>query len=183
MKQLILGLILIFSITVSVAQPQIVFDNKNHDFGTFEEETGPVTHDFRFVNSGNEPLVLQNVRSTCGCTVPKYTREPIAPGDSGSIKVTYNPKGRPGKFSKPIYITTNASGDRETLHIKGVVIGSKSRRATNPYKIGTLSLRSLHIPLFDTPKGHVKEGHLFVRNEGKTELVLLKMSLPTSRSR
>ena len=101
MKQLILGLILIFSITVSVAQPQIVFDNKNHDFGTFEEETGPVTHDFRFVNSGNEPLVLQNVRSTCGCTVPKYTREPIAPGDSGSIKVTYNPKGRPGKFSKP----------------------------------------------------------------------------------
>lgn len=55
MKQLILGLILIFSITVSVAQPQIVFDNKNHDFGTFEEETGPVTHDFQFVNSGNEP--------------------------------------------------------------------------------------------------------------------------------
>ena len=52
MKQLILGLILIFSITVSVAQPQIVFDNKNHDFGTFEEETGPVTHDFQFVNSG-----------------------------------------------------------------------------------------------------------------------------------
>ena len=48
MKQLILELILIFSITVSVAQPQIVFDNKNHDFGTFEEETGPVTHDFRF---------------------------------------------------------------------------------------------------------------------------------------
>lgn len=55
MKQLILGLILIFSITVSVAQPQIVFDNKNHDFGTFEEETGPVTLDFRFVNSGNDP--------------------------------------------------------------------------------------------------------------------------------
>ena len=179
MKQLILGLILIFSITVSVAQPQIVFDNKNHDFGTFEEETGPVTHDFRFVNSGNEPLVLQNVRSTCGCTVPKYTREPIAPGDSGSIKVTYNPKGRPGKFSKPIYITTNASGDRETLHIKGVVIGSKSRRATNPYKIGTLSLRSLHIPLFDTPKGHVKEGHLFVRNEGKTELVPTFKNVPS----
>lgn len=59
MKQLILELILIFSITVSVAQPQIVFDNKNHDFGTFEEETGPVTHDFRFVNSGNEPLVCK----------------------------------------------------------------------------------------------------------------------------
>ena len=82
MKQLILGLILIFSITVSVAQPQIVFDNKNHDFGTFEEETGPVTHDFQFVNSGNEPLVLQNVAAP----FPNTPGNPLPPETPGALK-------------------------------------------------------------------------------------------------
>ena len=77
MKQLILGLILIFSITVSVAQPQIVFDNKNHDFGTFEEETGPVTHDFQFVNSGNEHVAAP---------FPNTPGNPLPPETPGALK-------------------------------------------------------------------------------------------------
>ena len=158
MKRLGLGLFLSACIGTAIAQPQIVFDNTTHDFGSFEEEIGPVTHEFKFFNTGNEPLLITNVRTTCGCTASEYTREPIAPNDSGSVKVTYNPKGRPGRFSKPVYVTTNASEGRETLHIKGVVIGTKSHKITNPYKIGDLSLRSLHIPLFETAKGHLKEG-------------------------
>lgn len=86
MKQLILGLILIFSITVSVAQPQIVFDNKNHDFGTFEEETGPVTHDFRFVNSGNEPLVLQTCVPHVAVPFPNTPGNPLPPETPGALK-------------------------------------------------------------------------------------------------
>lgn len=178
MKRIILVLCFVTILATAFAQPQIEFDGKEHDFGTFEEETGPVTHIFTFVNRGNKPLVVTNVRTTCGCTASQYTREPVAPNDSGEIKVTYNPKGRPGRFSKPVYVTTNASTDRETLHITGVVIGSKSRRATNPYHIGALSLRSLHIPLFDVPKGHIRTGLVFVRNEGKTELIPVFKNLP-----
>ena len=178
MKRFRLGLLFATCIATAIAQPQIAFDSTTHDFGTFEEETGKVTHEFKFVNTGDEPLLITNVRTTCGCTASDYTRKPIAPGDSGSVKVTYNPKGRPGRFSKPVYVTTNASGDRATLHIKGVVIGSKSSRSANPYKIGDLSLRSLHIPLFDTPKGHLKEGQIFVRNEGKNELIPQFKNMP-----
>lgn len=179
MKRSILTILFGTWLAVAWAQPKIVFDSKEHDFGTFEEETGPVTHIFKFVNQGNEPLMVTNVRTTCGCTASQYTREPIAPNDSGEIKVTYNPKGRPGRFSKPIYVTTNASVDRENLRIKGVVIGSKSRQHANPYHIGDLSLRSLHIPLFDTPKGHLRSGQLVVRNEGKTELIPIFKHVPS----
>lgn len=178
MKRTLLAFCFASLLATALAQPRITFDEKEHDFGTFEEETGRVTHIFKFVNSGNEPLVVTNVRTTCGCTASQYTREPVAPNDSGVIKVTYNPKGRPGRFSKPVYVTTNASIDRETLRITGVVIGSKSRRIANPYHIGDLSLRSLHIPLFDVPKGHIKTGQLVVRNEGKTELIPTFKNMP-----
>ena len=178
MKRTLLTLCFGISLTIAIAQPQIEFNGKEHDFGTFEEETGPVTHIFTFVNRGNEPLVVTNVRTTCGCTASQYTREPIAPNDSGEIKVTYNPKGRPGRFSKPVYVTTNASTTRETLRITGVVIGSKTRRDINPYHIGDLSLRSLHIPLFDVPKGHMKTGQLSVRNEGENELIPTFKNIP-----
>ena len=179
MKRTLLTLCFASLLATALAQPRITFDEKEHDFGTFEEETGRVTHVFRFVNSGNEPLVVTNVRTTCGCTASQYTREPIAPNDSGEIKVTYNPKGRPGRFSKPVYVTTNASVDRENLRITGVVIGSKSRQHANPYHIGDLSLRSLHIPLFDTPKGHMRTGQLAVRNEGKNELIPIFKHVPS----
>ncbi|OUO97669.1 DUF1573 domain-containing protein [Barnesiella sp. An22] len=179
MKRTLLAFCFASLLATTLAQPRITFDEKEHDFGTFEEETGRVTHVFRFVNSGNEPLVVTNVRTTCGCTASQYTREPVAPNDSGVIKVTYNPKGRPGRFSKPVYVTTNASTDRETLRITGVVIGSKSRRAANPYRIGDLSLRSLHMPLFDVPKGHLKTGQLFVRNEGKSDLIPIFKQVPS----
>lgn len=179
MKRTILTLCFGTFLAAAIAQPQIEFDGTDHDFGTFEEETGPVTHIFTFVNRGNEPLVVTNVRTTCGCTASQYTREPVAPNDSGQIKVTYNPKGRPGRFSKPVYVTTNASIDRTTLRIRGVVVGAKSRRATNPYHIGDLSLRSLHIPLFDVPKGQMRTGQVFVRNEGKSELIPTFKNVPS----
>ncbi len=171
MKRLSLSILAIILLSTSaLAQPAITFKEATYDFGSFLENDGKVTHDFIFVNTGDQPLVLSNVRSTCGCTVPQYTKEPIAPGDSGAIKVTYNPQGRPGKFNKPIYVNTNVSTERITLRIKGVVIREEKPQAENPYKIGELSLRSLHLPLFDTPKGQIKSGEIAIRNEGKSKL-------------
>lgn len=179
MKRFFIGILSIFFVAGVLAQPKVSLDSDNHDFGTFEEEVGSVSHTFKIINSGTEPLVISNVRTTCGCTASQYTREPIAPNDTGFVKVTYNPKGRPGRFSKPVYVTTNAPGDRITLHIQGVVIGSKSRSEINPYRIGNLSLRSLHISLFDIPKGTIKEGQLSVRNEGKTDLIPIFKNIPS----
>ncbi len=172
MKHLALTILAFIGIiTTAMAQPAITFKEMIHDFGSFPEKGGKVTYDFSFTNTGNEPLIISNVRSTCGCTVPQYPKEPIAPGASGIIKATYNPQGRPGKFNKPIYVTTNASAERVSLRIKGVVIRDEAPKIKNPYKIGNLSLRSLHLALFETPKGQVKSGEIIIRNEGNAQLL------------
>ena len=85
--------------------PVITFDKTTHDFGKINEADGRVTTVFTFKNEGMSPLVLSNVRASCGCTTPKWTREPIEPGQIGEITVTYNPNGRPGRFQKTVTVT------------------------------------------------------------------------------
>ena len=102
------------------AQPQIEFEEKTHDFGTFEEGV-QATYTFTFKNTGNAPLVLNGVKPSCGCTVPKWNKEPIAPGEEGTITVTYNSKGRVGNFTKTITVTHNGEGGTIYLTIRGVV--------------------------------------------------------------
>lgn len=109
---------------VSMAQSNgavMTFDEKTHDFGTIKEADGPVTHIFEFTNTGNEPLVILAVNASCGCTRPEYPKEPIKPGKKGEIKVTFNPAGRPGEFSKDIKVRTNGS-KRPILKITGTVV-------------------------------------------------------------
>lgn len=101
--------------------PVMTFVEKAHDFGTIKEAGGPVSHTFEFTNTGNEPLVIINVNASCGCTRPEYSKEPIKPGKKGKIKVTYNPAGRPGEFSKDVKIRTNGN-KRPILKITGTVI-------------------------------------------------------------
>lgn len=100
---------------------EMTFNEKTHDFSTIKEANGPVTHTFEFTNTGGEPLVIINVNASCGCTRPEYPKEPIMPGKKGKVKVTFNPAGRPGEFSKEVKIRTN--GDkRPILRITGTVI-------------------------------------------------------------
>jgi hypothetical protein len=75
------------------AGPKIEFTETTYDFGTIKEENGAVTHVFEFKNTGDEKLVIISAIASCGCTTPKYPTEPIAPGATGKIKVTYNPSG------------------------------------------------------------------------------------------
>ena len=74
-------------------QAQIKFDKVSHDFGTFSESSPVQECIFTFTNVGQAPLVINQAVASCGCTVPSYTKEPIAPGKTGAIKVTYNGKG------------------------------------------------------------------------------------------
>lgn len=100
---------LLINIVAMAQEPVMTFDKTTHDFGKINEADGRVTTVFEFKNEGMTPLVLTNVRASCGCTTPKWTREPVEPGTTGQITVTYNPNGRPGRFQKTITITSNAT--------------------------------------------------------------------------
>ena len=97
----------------------------SHDFGTIQEAKGSVSHEFEFVNTGDEPLIIISARANCGCTVPKYPKHPIRPGEKGKIQVTYNTAGRPGEFHKEVRIKTNVKGKISVVKIAGVVIPKK----------------------------------------------------------
>jgi hypothetical protein len=78
-----------------------------YDFGTIPE--GPsAEHVFTFTNTGKEPIVIERVQPSCGCTAPDWTKEPIAPGKTGMVKATYGTQGRPGHFEKNMTVFTNA---------------------------------------------------------------------------
>lgn len=100
---------------------KIDFKEESYSFGEVAE--GPqVTHEFKFTNNGKEPLVLSNVRASCGCTTPSWPKEPVLPGKDASILVTYNTQGRPGAFTKSITITSNSDTPNKVIYIKGEVI-------------------------------------------------------------
>lgn len=118
---LILISVFTFNIVAAEKGAVMTFAEKTHDFGSIKEADGPVTYVFEFTNTGSEPLVIINVNASCGCTRPEYPKEPIMPGKKGKIKVTFNPAGRPGEFSKEVKIRTNGN-KRPVLKITGTVI-------------------------------------------------------------
>lgn len=99
----------------------ITFEENNFDFGTLEEGE-KVEHIFKFENTSDNPLTISNARGSCGCTVPEWPREPIAPGESGEIKVKFDSKGKKGKQSKTVTITANTIPSNTILTINSDVI-------------------------------------------------------------
>lgn len=98
----------------------MVFDSYEHDFGTMEEGDA-VTHIFSFTNTGSEPLILDKCKGSCGCTVPKCPKEPIAPGASGEIEVKFNSKGKKNNQTKTVTINANTDPGQTILKIKAFV--------------------------------------------------------------
>jgi hypothetical protein len=104
----------------SESKAKMSLEKNSHDFGSIQEGV-QATVTFTFKNTGNAPLVLNSVKASCGCTTPKWTKEPIAPGTEGVITAIYNSKGRPGNFTKTITVKHNGDGGTEFLTIRGVV--------------------------------------------------------------
>lgn len=90
-----------------------------HDFGKIALNK-PVTHEFRFKNSGNSPLIISSVQASCGCTVTDYSKDPIAPGAEGFVKATYN-AAKSGIFTKTVTVNANSGESVVRLMIKGEV--------------------------------------------------------------
>ena len=105
---------------------QIEFEKEVHDYGTIENgANGQCT--FNFKNSGNAPLIISNAKGSCGCTVPDWPRNPIAPGETGVIKVSFNSKGRAGRQDKRVTLTTNAVPQTKVLNITSTVLSSENK--------------------------------------------------------
>lgn len=149
----------------AAGEPRVEFLGKTHDFGAFDENDGVVSCEFRYVNTGDEPLVIVAARSTCGCTTPNYTKTPVEPGDTGVVEVRYNPSGRPGQFSKKVYVDFNTETPRHTLLVKGVVIGSSNTlRGRYPVDAGELKMRNSTLLMGEVTKGKSKSAFFEVYN-------------------
>ncbi len=114
--------------TINVAK--MTFVEEVFDYGTVKEG-GVVEHAFKFKNTGVAPLTITKAKSTCGCTVPDYPKEPIAPGEESVIKVRFNTKGKSGRNKKPINITANTWPVVTTVHIDGTVQKDESKQAAD----------------------------------------------------
>ncbi|OFX76961.1 MAG: hypothetical protein A2X12_07975 [Bacteroidetes bacterium GWE2_29_8] len=127
----ILGVMFLFSIIGAQAQdqpstaaenpnaPVVQFEKMVHDYGTIKKNSDG-TCEFVFKNTGKEPLILSNVKTSCGCTTPYWPHEPIMPGKTEKIKIQYA-TGRVGPINKTITVFSNAKNDAIVLSIKGLV--------------------------------------------------------------
>src|SRR3954468_20364636 len=115
--------------------PEITFENELHDYGTIKQGADG-SCEFKFKNTGKDPLVISNARGSCGCTVPTWPKEPVMKGQTGIIKVHYDTK-RVGAFTKTVTITSNAKTDTKVLTIKGLVEASDESTEAFPVKKST----------------------------------------------
>lgn len=99
--------------------PEITFEKEVHDYGTIKQGADGGC-EFKFKNTGREPLIISNARGSCGCTVPQWPKDPIKPGESGVIKVNYDTK-RVGPINKTVTITSNAKSANKVIRIAGTV--------------------------------------------------------------
>ncbi|HZY82840.1 MAG TPA: DUF1573 domain-containing protein [Cyclobacteriaceae bacterium] len=95
------------------------FDAQNFDFGKIKQGA-PVTHEFKFTNTGKVPMIITNVQASCGCTTPDWSKDPVPPGGKGFIKATYN-AASVGAFNKAVTVTANIPNGSVQLFIKGEV--------------------------------------------------------------
>lgn len=117
---------------------EIKFEEEVHDFGTIPFG-GNGVYDFKFTNVGKEPLIISNAKGSCGCTVPKWSKEPIMSNQSGTINVSYDTK-RQGAFTKTVTVTSNAATATKTLTIKGTVLSQEETENQTPVKrTGTMT--------------------------------------------
>ena len=110
--------------------PVIAFEEEEHDFGSIINGT-PVETVFKYTNTGKSPLVVSNIKSSCGCTVPEdWNKNPLAPGESAQFTVKFNGKGA-NQISKTVTLTTNTEKGTETVRIKAFIEPDPNAPAAN----------------------------------------------------
>lgn len=113
------SILVLFLISFSIQGQEFKFEKETIDYGAINKSANG-ERVFVFTNIGDAPIIIKNIKSSCGCTVPKKPEKPIMPGEKGEIKVSYDTK-RVGGFSKAITIFSNAKNSRKIIKIKGII--------------------------------------------------------------
>ena len=141
------------------------FSETQHDFGVFREEAGRQTFNFIVTNIGNQPLVIQKVTASCGCTTPEWTRHPISPGGQGKVTAIYDPANRPGVFDKTLTVYTNTMPASTTLTIKGEVTPhEKTVEELFTFPVGAVRFESNNLAFTNVRKTEMKNKEMQIIN-------------------
>lgn len=171
---LALGLFLLTAAGAS-AQGVLQFTETLHDFGNVAEGN-VATHEFKFKNTGNQPIVIASVQASCGCTTPDWSKAPVMPGKTGFIRAAYNSAGRPGQFNKTVTVTSNAATPTTTLTIKGSVVDkAEMAKSYTPAQLAKSPKLMLDREAHDFGKmeaGQQPVAKFTVKNTGKSDLVI-----------
>lgn len=157
-RVLLFSLLMIgFTVSAQVAVTQMKLTDKEHDFGTFKEEAGRQTFDFVITNTGTQPLIIQNVVASCGCTTPEWTKQPIPAGGKGKVTAIYDPKDRPGAFNKTLTVYTNTQPENTVLVIKGEVTPhEKTIEELYTFQVGAVRFENQQLPFTIVKKNEKK---------------------------
>lgn len=117
--------------------PNLKMAVATHDFGDVDRKGGDLVREFEFTNNGTTPLVVTRVITSCSCLKASHTRKPVAPGEKGTITITYEPhKSEPGAFNKVIQIYSNSTAGRSVITVQGNSIDGQPRKVkTDDVKI------------------------------------------------
>ena len=141
------------------------FSETQHDFGVFREEAGQQTFDFVVTNTGRQPLIIQKVTASCGCTTPSWTKFPIPPGGKGKVTAIYDPVNLPGVFNKTLTVYTNTQPSSTTLTIKGEVTPhEKTVEELFTFPVGVIRFESNNLAFGNIKKTGTKNKEMQVIN-------------------
>lgn len=174
-------IILHISLLANTQNVAIAHFNKTiHSFNVIKEVDGKVNYDFVFINKGKIPVIIKQVKSTCGCMSPNWTKAPVLPGKTGFIKATFDPENRPGNFDKTITVFTNAKKAVHLLRIRGKVIPKKKTILDNyPYELPSgLRMTFDHIAFRTIKEGSSKKIEIPVLNNHGKDLKIQFTNIP-----
>lgn len=171
MKKKLLLLVILLPYLLFAQEKNVKFEESVYDFGTIKEDGGVVTKVFEFLNQGDAPVIINSVKTTCGCTVPTWSKKPVLPEERGFIKATFDPRNRPGTFSKYITVATN-SGTKK-LQIKGVVTPrAKTLSEIYPKKMGVLRLATQYFMFNEIGNKSRKEIEVAIANDSDENIAI-----------
>lgn len=184
MKKIVLSIISAFLI-VGIANAQqkeanISFEKEIHNYGRIKESNGKVEYKFVYTNTGSSPLIITKVKASCGCTSPTWTEKPIMPGQKGFVSAVFDPRNRPGKFNKSIFVETNTDKARTILRITGEVLPrEKTVEDYYPKTIGNLRLETNHFAFVKIYNDQVKKDTLKIYNSSDSKMVVSFSNVPS----
>ncbi len=180
---LVAMVLMVCSSVLAQENKNVKFIEEVHDFGDLKEEVGQASFEFKFKNAGNVPIKLTDVKASCGCTTPDWTKDEVAPGKDGIVKATYNTTNRPGPFTKTITVKAQPNNGQEEVYvltIKGNVIPRpKGIQDWYPTVLGSLRASTNHIAFGKTFNDEKKNQKIVFYNESDKPVNIKNIETPS----